>query len=76
MAMKTLIALLGLPVGPCRQPLGKMSRKGLDAVLAIARQVQTSNPEIFQPLADFFNIDIAERLDKPVYQQGLFYESY
>jgi 4-hydroxy-tetrahydrodipicolinate synthase len=76
MAMKTLMALLGLPVGPCRQPLGKMSRKGLDAVLAIARQVQTSNPEIFQPLADFFNIDIAERLDKPVYQQGLFYESY
>lgn len=76
MAMKTLMALLGLPVGPCRRPLGKMSRKGLDAVLAIARQVQTNNPEIFQPLADFFNIDIAERLDNPVYQQGLFYESY
>lgn len=76
LAIKTLMALLGMPTGPCRRPLGRMSRKGLDVVLSIARQVQTNNPEIFQPLADFFNIDVAERLDNPVYQQGLFYESY
>lgn len=76
LAIKTLMALLGMPAGPCRRPLGKMSRKGLDVVLSVARQIQTNNPEIFQPLADFFNIDIAKRLDNPVYQQGLFYESY
>jgi hypothetical protein len=29
-----------------------------------------------QPLGDFFNIDIAERLDNPVYREGLYYESY
>ncbi len=76
LAIKTLMALLGMPVGPCRRPLGKMSRKGLDVVLSVARQVQTNNPEIFQPLADFFNIDVAERLDNPVCRKGLFYESY
>lgn len=76
LAIKTLMALLGMPAGPCRRPLGKMSRKGLDVVLSVARQIQTNNPEIFKPLADFFNIDVVKRLDNPVYQQGLFYESY
>ena len=76
LAIKTLMALLGMPAGLCRRPLGRMSRQGLDVVLSIARQVQTDNPEIFQPLADFFNVDVAERLDNPIYQQGLFYESY
>ena len=76
LAIKTLMALLGMPVGPCRRPLGRMSRKGLDVVLSVARQVQANNPEIFRPLADFFNIDVADRLDTPAYRQGLFYESY
>jgi 4-hydroxy-tetrahydrodipicolinate synthase len=76
LAIKTLMALLGMPAGPCRRPLGRMSRKGLDAVLSVARHVQTNNPEIFQPLADFFNVDIAARLDNPAHHQGLFYESY
>jgi 4-hydroxy-tetrahydrodipicolinate synthase len=76
LAIKTLMALLGMPAGPCRRPLGKMSRKGLDVVLSVARQVQANNPEIFQPLADFFHIDVAERLDNPDYRKGLFYESY
>jgi 4-hydroxy-tetrahydrodipicolinate synthase len=76
LAIKTLMALLGMPAGPCRRPMGKMSRQGLDVVLSIARKVQTDNPEIFQPLADFFDIDVAERLNNPVYRQGLFYESY
>jgi 4-hydroxy-tetrahydrodipicolinate synthase len=76
LAIKTLMALLGMPAGPCRRPLGRMSRKGLDVVLSVATQVQTNNPEIFSPLADFFGIDVSERLDNPVYQQGLCYESY
>ena len=76
MAIKTLMALLGMPVGPCRRPLGKMTRKGLDFVIAVGRKVQSGNPEILQPLADFFDVDINERLDNPRYQEGLFYENY
>ena len=76
LAIKTLMRLLGMPSGPCRQPLGKMTRNGLDAVLAIARGVWRDHPELLQPIGDFFNVDISERLDNPKYQDGLYYENY
>src|SRR4030065_396682 len=37
-AYKTLMNILGMPSGPCRQPLGKMTRNGLEVVLASARK--------------------------------------
>lgn len=76
MAIKTFMSLLGMPAGPCRRPLGKMTRNGLDFVLSVARRVQSNNPEILQPIADFFGVDINQRLDNPEYQKGLFYASY
>ncbi len=76
LAYKTLMSVLGMPAGGCRQPLGKMTLNGLNAVLAAARKVQTSNPELFQPIADFFNVDIGERLENPASWEGLFYEAY
>ena len=36
LAYKTLMNILGMPSGPCRQPLGKMTRNGLDVVLVNA----------------------------------------
>jgi 4-hydroxy-tetrahydrodipicolinate synthase len=76
LAIKTLMALLGMPSGNCRQPLGKMSRNGLNNVLDIARRVQKNNPEIFQPVAEFFDLDIEERLNNDSCTQGLYYETY
>jgi 4-hydroxy-tetrahydrodipicolinate synthase len=76
LGLKTLMSLLGMPAGSCRQPLGKMTRKGLDKVIEIARNVYTDTPEILQPLGDYFNIDIADRLENPAYREGLYYESY
>lgn len=76
LGVKTLMAILGMPSGGCRQPLGRMSRKGLDTVLAAARQTQAEHPEILAPVADFFGVDIQERLENPAYQEGLWYESY
>ncbi len=76
LGIKTLMAVLGMPVGGCRQPLGKMSLNGIRKVLAVAKKVQLNNPEILQPLADFFSIDIDERLNNPVYLEGLSYTSY
>ncbi len=76
LAIKTLMALLGMPAGHCRRPLGKMTRKGLDYVLSVGRRIQSDNPEIFQPLADFFGVDIDARLDNPAFQKGLFYDGY
>jgi 4-hydroxy-tetrahydrodipicolinate synthase len=76
LAVKTLMAILGMPSGGCRRPLGRMSRKGLDTVLAAARRTQAEHPEILAPVADFFGVDIQERLENPVYQEGLCYDSY
>jgi len=53
-----------------------MSLNGIRKVLAVAKKVQLNNPEILQPLADFFNIDIDERLNNPTSLEGLSYTSY
>jgi len=76
LGFKTLMSILGMPSGGCRQPLGKMTRNGLETVLSAARKVQTDNPVILKPVAEFFNVDIEQRLNNPTSWEGLFYEEY
>ncbi len=76
LAYKTLMAILGMPAGGCRQPLGKMTKNGVTTVLEAARKVQRTAPEILQPVAEFFNVDIAERLENRANWESLFYPEY
>jgi 4-hydroxy-tetrahydrodipicolinate synthase len=76
LAYKTLMAILGMPSGMCRKPLGKLTKAGLDRVLSAVRTVQSQSPEILQPVAEFFNVDIAERLQNSASWEGLYYEGY
>ncbi len=76
LGFKTLMSILGMPSGGCRQPLGKMTKNGLETVLSAARKVQADNPEILKPVAEFFNVDIEQRLNNPSSWDGLFYEDY
>ena len=76
LGIKVLMAILGVTSGECRKPLGKMTKNGLDKVIEAARKVQADNPEIFQPAADFFGVDIEARLKDPSSCEGLFYEEY
>jgi 4-hydroxy-tetrahydrodipicolinate synthase len=73
LAYKTLMNVLGMPSGPCRQPLGKMTRGGLEVVLANVRKVYESNPQILKPIAEYFGVDLKERLYNEKYLEGLFY---
>ncbi len=73
LAYKTLMNVLGMPSGPCRQPLGKLTRNGLEIVLANARKVYENNPRILQPIADNFNVDLKDRLYNEQYLEGLYY---
>jgi 4-hydroxy-tetrahydrodipicolinate synthase len=73
LATKTLMNILGMPSGPCRQPLGKMTQAGLEIVLANSRKVYETNPAILRPIADFFNVDLRERLYNEQFWQGLTY---
>lgn len=74
--VKTLMAILGMPGGACRQPLGKLTKNALDAVLKAARKVQTESPDIFKPAADFFGVNIEERLNTPSVWENLYYKEY
>jgi 4-hydroxy-tetrahydrodipicolinate synthase len=76
LAYKTLMAVLGMPSGGCRPPLGKMTANGLNRVLEAARSVLLHSPEILTPVADFFGVDIEERLENPKHRAGLCYEGY
>jgi 4-hydroxy-tetrahydrodipicolinate synthase len=73
LAYKTLMNVLGMPSGPCRQPLGKMTRNGIEVVLSNARKVYENNPEILTPIEEFFNINLKERLYNERFWQGLCY---
>jgi 4-hydroxy-tetrahydrodipicolinate synthase len=73
LAYKALMNILGMPSGPCRQPLGKMTRNGLEVVLTNARKIYESNPQILKPIADHFDVDLKERLYNEKYLEGLFY---
>ena len=73
LATKTLMNILGMPSGPCRQPLGRMTRNGLEVVLTAARRVYETNPQILLPIADYFDVNIQERLYNDRFWQGLAY---
>ena len=72
-AYKTLMNVLGMPAGPCRQPLGKMTQIGLEIVLTKARKVYEANPQIFEPISNYFDVDLKERLYNEKYIEGLYY---
>jgi 4-hydroxy-tetrahydrodipicolinate synthase len=71
---KTLMNIMGMPAGPLRQPLGKMTRKGLETVLRIAREVYEKSPEILKPVEDFFGVNLSERLYDERFWKGLSYD--
>jgi 4-hydroxy-tetrahydrodipicolinate synthase len=71
---KTLMNILGMPAGPLRPPLGKMTKKGLKVVLDAAREVYEKSPEILNPVEEFFDVDLSQRLYNEKYWEGLTYD--
>jgi 4-hydroxy-tetrahydrodipicolinate synthase len=74
LSYKTLMNVLGMPSGPLRQPMGKMTKKGLQAVLNNARIVYEKTPEILEPVESFFDVDLSKRLYKERFWKGLSYD--
>jgi len=72
--LKTLMNILGMVAGPCRPPLGKMTKKGLETVLNVAKTIQEKTPEILRPIEDFFDVDIDARLRDETCWRGLSYD--
>ena len=76
LAVKTLMNLLGMPSGPCRRPLGKMTRAGVSVVVEAARQAHESDPSTLAPVAEFFGVDIDARLGDENLVEALTYGAY
>ncbi len=76
LATKTLMRILGMPSGPCRQPVGKMTVSGLEVVLEAARKVLQKNRWVLEPVEEFFGVDIESRLADSNRWEGLTYSEY
>lgn len=76
LAIKTFMNILGMPSGKVRQPLGKMTKKGIQVIIDAGKRVLKDNPEIFKPIEEFFGVDVEERLNNEKYTDGLYYNEY
>lgn len=73
LGIKTLMSALGMPSGPGRQPLGKMTAEGVNIVRNAARTVWSSNPEILAPIGEFYGVDIETRINQDAIWADLSY---
>ncbi|MBP5273848.1 MAG: 4-hydroxy-tetrahydrodipicolinate synthase [Abditibacteriota bacterium] len=60
---KVLMNVLGMPSGPARPPLGRMSAEGLRVVRAAVSSVKENHPEILAPVCDFYGVDAFARIE-------------
>lgn len=65
--IKTMMRGLGIPSGPCRPPLGKMTKKGIDIVRNALKEVYEKDKGVLQPIQDFYKVNIEERLSNDRY---------
>ena len=73
LACKTMMNITGMPSGPCRQPLGRMTKAGIDVVLESLRTVYEDNPWVLQSIEASFDVDLGERLYNTQYWKDLHY---
>ena len=66
-AIKTMMKGLGLPSGPCRPPLGKMTPKGTEVVRNALKEVYEKEKEVLMPIQTFYKVNIEERLTNDRY---------
>ncbi len=76
LAIKTVMNVLGMPSGKPRQPLGKMTKKGFQIIIDAVKKVLKDDPEILEPIENFFCVNIEERLNDESFHKGLYYEEY
>jgi 4-hydroxy-tetrahydrodipicolinate synthase len=67
LAIKTMMKGLGLPSGPCRPPLGRMTPKGVEVVRNALKEVYEKDKEVLMPIQVFYKVNIEERLTNDRY---------
>lgn len=62
MAVKAMMNVLGMPAGPGRRPLGKLTRDAAVMLKEALSAVHRDSPEILEPVAAFYKTDIGKRI--------------
>jgi 4-hydroxy-tetrahydrodipicolinate synthase len=62
LAIKTMMNALGMPSGPGRPPIGKMTPAGIEVVRGALKQVFETSPEILEPIEDFYGVDLEQKI--------------
>ncbi|MBN2323226.1 MAG: 4-hydroxy-tetrahydrodipicolinate synthase [Spirochaetes bacterium] len=73
LATKTVMEALGMASGPTRRPIGKMTPAGVEIARSAVREVYENSPEILEPIASFYDVDIEERINDDGYWKPLSY---
>jgi 4-hydroxy-tetrahydrodipicolinate synthase len=60
--IKTMMKGLGLPSGPCRPPLGKITPKGVDVVRHALKAVYEKEKTVLMPIQEFYKVNIEDRI--------------
>ncbi|MEW5759680.1 MAG: dihydrodipicolinate synthase family protein [Candidatus Thermoplasmatota archaeon] len=71
--IKTLMNLLGMPGGNCRETNSKLTKNEFYILVDACRKCFKKNREIFEPIEECFNVNVEERLYKDKYLKGLYY---
>ncbi len=60
--VKTMMAGLGMNVGPCRRPLGLMTPAGVQACRNALMSVYEASPEVLAPIEAAYGVKVGDRL--------------
>jgi len=60
--IKTMMSALGMPVGNCRRPLGKMTRPAVERCRTVLGELNRVAPEILTPVGLAFGVHIGQRI--------------
>lgn len=65
--IKTMMRGLGMPAGPCRPPLGRVTPKGVEVIRNALKEIYEKDKEILRPIQEFYKINVEERISNDRY---------
>ncbi|MFH0860100.1 MAG: 4-hydroxy-tetrahydrodipicolinate synthase [Candidatus Altiarchaeota archaeon] len=61
--VKTMMNGLGMQDSPCKRPMGRLTKAGVNIVRNALKTVWANNPEMLEPIEEFYHANISRRLD-------------
>lgn len=75
LAVKVAMNVLGMPAGPARPPIGKMTGEGIEVVKKALNTVYEESPEILKPVGEYYGVSLEKRLKDDSLWKGYMYTS-